>query len=454
MRFFNTLFWSKKEFSSKDQVELYTCGPTVYGPAHIGNFRTYIFNDLLKRVLKEAGFSVRHVMNITDIDDKTIARSKGDKNKFKELTRSNEEKFWQDIEALNILKPDLAPRATDYIDKIIEFISDLMKKGYAYRGEDASIYFSINKFEGYGKLSRLDRREIRIGARVSQDEYSKENPADFVLWKAWDRRDGEIFWQTGFGKGRPGWHIECSVMAGETLGETIDIHTGAVDLIFPHHENEIAQSEARSGKKFVRFWLHPEHLLVDNEKMSKSLGNIYTLGDLKERGFTAMDFRYFVLGAHYRSKLNFTWEGLIAARNARERIIKILAAFRANPSPPARAKTENQSKYLKGFLTAISDDLDSAGALAKLWELLRNSRLEPREKLKEISIMDRVLGLNLVEDSRRKIEAPWQIRELAEKREEARKEKNFTRADELRLKIERLGWAIEDRAGDYFLTKK
>ncbi|HPL01744.1 MAG TPA: cysteine--tRNA ligase, partial [bacterium] len=307
MKLYNTLSRSVQEFQpiNKERVTIYTCGPTVYNYAHIGNLRTFLFEDFLRRALKYLGYRVFQIMNITDVDDKTISAGNGKMGKFKKLTKKFEEIFWQDLSKLSIEKPESTPRATEHIEQIVAFVSDLLKKGYAYRGDDGSIYFSINKFKDYGKLSQLDKSGIKSGARVSQDAYSKDNPADFVLWKAWDEEDGEIYWDpstwlgtgTELGKGRPGWHIECSAMSGDKVEGTIDIHAGAVDLIFPHHENEIAQSEAKEGKKFVNFWLHAEHLLVDGKKMSKSLNNFYTLGDIEEKGYSALDFRYLTLTA-------------------------------------------------------------------------------------------------------------------------------------------------------------
>ena len=276
MKFYNTLSKSLEEFKPIEtgKVKLYTCGPTVYNFAHIGNLRTYIFEDLLRRLLEFSGYNVVQVMNMTDVDDKTIKAAGGNRDEFSTLTKKYEKAFLSDLEELNILRPTEITRATEYIDQIVEFVSELLDKGFAYKGQDGSIYFSIDKFADYGKLSGLDKNGIKSGARVSQDEYTKENPADFALWKAWDESDGDIFWDTSLGRGRPGWHIECSTMSQDKLGETIDIHTGGVDLVFPHHENEIAQSEARTGKRFVNFWLHAEHLLVDGKKMSKSLGNV------------------------------------------------------------------------------------------------------------------------------------------------------------------------------------
>ncbi len=448
MELYNTLAYKKEEFKPvrDNLVRFYSCGPTVYDVAHIGNLRTYVFNDLLKRGLLLNGYKVKHVMNITDVDDKTIKKSGGNKGQFELLTQKYEEAFRADLAALNIIKPDVITRATEYIDKMVEFVSDLLKKGYAYRGDDGSIYFSIAKFAGYGRLSKLDKEGIRAGARVNQDEYDKENPSDFALWKAWDKSDGEIFWQTKLGKGRPGWHIECSTMSSDVLGETLDIHTGGVDNIFPHHENEIAQSEARTGKKFVNFWLHGEHLLVDNKKMAKSAGNFYRLDDIVGRGYSPLDFRYLVVVSHYRSKLNFTWEGLAAAKNARERLNKLIVA--AKQSGPSASLNQG---YWQAFEDRINDDLDTPGALAAFWEMMRDDNVKPAEKFATALKMDEFLGLKLGDEG--KVEIPQKIIGLAEKRQKVRQAGDFAEADKLRSDIEKLGWVVEDIEGGHVLRK-
>ncbi|MEK9155997.1 MAG: cysteine--tRNA ligase [Patescibacteria group bacterium] len=456
MKFYNTLTNRLEEFAPLHNrlATLYSCGPTVYDVAHIGNLRTYLFNDVLKRTLLANDFRVKHVMNVTDVDDKTIKKSGGDKTRLRELTRRYEKIFFEDLSALNILLPDLVTRATAYVERMADFVAELLRRGFAYRGEDGSVYFSIDKFKDYGKLAKLDRAGIRAGARVSQDEYTKENPADFVLWKAWDKDDGDIYWETKIGRGRPGWHIECSVMAGETLGQTIDIHTGAVDLIFPHHENEIAQSEALSSKDFVRFWVHGEHLLVDSQKMAKSLGNVYNLKDLTERGFSPLDFRYLVLGAHYRTKLNFTWAGLEAAKNARERLNRLMPEITSEVNVPKHLRgggAEVNQDYLNKFYDRISDDLDTPGGLATLWEMARDESVSAEIRTATAQKMDEVLGLKLGE--KEELAIPPEIKKLAAKREEARRQKDYALSDKIRQELEGKGWRIEDKKTGYLLTK-
>ncbi len=445
MKFYNTLSKSLEEFKPIEtgKVKLYTCGPTVYNFAHIGNLRTYIFEDLLRRLLEFSGYNVVQVMNMTDVDDKTIKAAGGNRDEFSTLTKKYEKAFLSDLEELNILRPTEITRATEYIDQIVEFVSELLDKGFAYKGQDGSIYFSIDKFADYGKLSGLDKNGIKSGARVSQDEYTKENPADFALWKAWDESDGDIFWDTSLGRGRPGWHIECSTMSQDKLGETIDIHTGGVDLVFPHHENEIAQSEARTGKRFVNFWLHAEHLLVDGKKMSKSLGNVYVLADIEKKGFSPLDFRYLCLSANYRDKLNFTWQSLLAAKNALTRARKIIHnSVTLSETKNSDSSAKLQNGYLEKFKQVLEDDLNMPGALAVFWNLLRDEKLSASEKKATALEMDKVFGLDLDQVSHEKI--PDNVRKLVSDRTKARNEKNFELSDKLRHQIEDLGYLIED----------
>lgn len=435
IKFWNTLTRKKQEFTPLEdrQVKFYTCGPTVYDAAHIGNLRSFIFSDLLKRVLTFNDYRVKQVMNITDIDDKTIKKSGGDKQAFNELTKKYEDQFWADFMSMNCLKPDIIAHATDYIDKMVKFIEVLIDKGLAYKGDDGSTYFSIAKFPAYGALSGMDKAELKSGARVAQDEYTKENPADFVLWKAWNEADGEVFWETPLGKGRPGWSIECSVMATDNLGKTLDIHTGGIDLVFPHHENEIAQSEGYSGVQFVRFWLHHEHLLVNNAKMAKSAGNFYVLDDIKEKGFSALDFRYLCLGAHYRSKINFTWNSLEGAKNSLVGIKELVA----------RGERKTVDTIAEEQITeAFNNDLDTPKALALLHEAKSASLW-----LK----FDEILGLGLKKDT---VKLTSDQEKLIKEREVARKNSDFDRADCLRKELVKQGIRLEDTAeGPRHLTE-
>lgn len=439
IKLFNTLTHQVDEFKPLigNTVKLYTCGPTVYAPAHIGNLRAYVFNDLLKRVLLYNGYEVRHTMNITNVDDKTIKSSGGIKDDFYTLVKKFEDKFWVDFFALNNLKPDIITRPTEYIDKMVSFIQKLIDQGYAYKADDGSVYFSIAKFSDYGKLSGIDLTGLKSGARVCQDEYDKENSSDFVLWKAWMPADGEVFWQTPLGKGRPGWHIECSVMAMDTLGAQIDIHTGGVDLIFPHHENEIAQTESITHKTFSQFWLHNEHLLVDNKKMAKSVGSFYTLDDLEAKGFLALDFRYLCLQAHYRSKINFTWVSLEAASNARLHLNRVIKELKSDQSGHIN------KDYSDRFNLKINLDLDSVGALAVLWDMVRDDKILGSDKLATIIKMDEVFGLEL-DSQNRIIDLTDSQKKLITDREAARKNNDFAYADKLRNELLADGIIIED----------
>lgn len=444
LKFYNTLTRKKQIFKplQDKRIGLYTCGPTVYNYAHIGNLRTYVFADVLQKTLEYNGYKVKHIMNITDIEDKIIREAKKTEKTIYEFTEPYEKSFYGDLKKLNIKKAYKYPKATAHIPEMIKIISALLKKELAYKA-NGSIYFDISKFKKYGQLSDLKKRELKAGARVDNDEYAKGEAEDFVLWKT--TKVGEPWWQAPFGKGRPGWHIECSAMSTKYLGSTFDIHAGGVDLIFPHHENEIAQSEGATGKKFVNYFIEGEHLLVDGKKMSKSLGNVYTLRDMEKKGFDPLDFRYLVLTANYRSKLNFTWESLGAAQNAlnklRESIIEIKNNQKQYPY-----KLENvgmlKKRLVEEFGEYINDDLNMPRALALLWEVVKSKKLNGETKYKLIIDFDKVLGLNLANVKTEKI--PTEILKLASEREKYRKEKNFKKADESRKKIGSLGWLIED----------
>ncbi len=319
MNVYNSLTRKVEEFKpvTSNEVGLYTCGPTVYNFAHIGNFRAYAFEDILRRVIQFNGISVKHVMNLTDVDDKTIRGANAAGVPLTDFTKTYKEAFFADLKKLNILPADIYPAATDHITEMINLVSKLIEKGIAYKSEDGSVYFNVRAFPGYGKLAHIDFDNQRTGARCAADEYDKENVGDFALWKAWEDSDGPVGWDSPWGRGRPGWHIECSAMSMKYLGETFDLHTGGIDNLFPHHENEIAQAEAATGKPFVRTWMHCAHLKVNGEKMSKSAGNFFTLRDLIEKGFSGREIRYVLINAHYRQGLNFAFTALEDARKSK-----------------------------------------------------------------------------------------------------------------------------------------
>ena len=355
-------------------VRLYTCGPTIYNFAHIGNFRTYIFEDLLRRTIRYFGMDVFQVMNLTDVDDKTLKGAIENGVGLEQFTKPYKEAFFEDIAVLGIEKAEAYPEATAYIPAMIKLIEQLLEKGVAYYGADGSIYYAIRKFPSYGRLSHLHLDDLKIGAsqRIA-DEYDKENAADFVLWKTYDpERDGNIFWESPFGRGRPGWHIECSAMAMDILGESIDIHAGGVDNMFPHHENEIAQSEACSGHHFVKIWVHAEHLLVDHKKMSKSLGNFYTLRDLLQRGYTGRQVRFLLLATHYRTQLNFTFQGMQAAVSSLERFDDFIDRLHRIDDSKSHGKIDSLiHEARQKFDEALANDLNISPALAALFDLIR-----------------------------------------------------------------------------------
>ncbi len=454
LKLYNILTRKKQLFKPlKDKiVGLYACGPTVYNYAHIGNLRTYIFEDILKRALEFNGYEVKYVMNITDVEDKIIRDSKKAKKNILDFVKPYEKAFFEDLKKLNIEKAYKYPKATQHIKEMIKIISALLRRGLAYKIDD-SIYFNIFKFKSYGKLSGLKFRELKVGARVDVDEYGKADAEDFVLWKA--AKADEPSWDANFSEagpafakamaGRPGWHIECSAMSMKYLGETFDIHAGAVDLIFPHHENEIAQSEGATGKPFVKYFIEGEHLMVDSKKMSKSFGNIYTLRNIEAKGFDPLAFRYLVLTAHYRSKLNFTWKSLEAAKNALKKLRESVLEIQKEAEKSALLKTDF-NKYHDKFLSHINDDLEMPAALALLWDIVKSEKLTAKTKYNLIIDFDKIFGLNLSKIKIEKISPP--VLKLVKEREKYRREKNFVKADKLRKKIESLGWLIEDAAED------
>jgi cysteinyl-tRNA synthetase len=456
--FFNTLTRRKEAFLPLEpgNVKMYTCGPTVYDYAHIGNFRAFLFEDLLKRWLLYRGFKVTHVMNLTDVDDRTIKGSQKQQMPLKQFTDFYAKAFFEDIKAFNIQSADVYPRATDHIPEMIAVIKTLMAKGYAYRGEDGSIYYAISKFPDYGKLSKIKIAELKVGARVSQDEYAKEEAQDFALWKAWVPEDGDVYWETELGKGRPGWHIECSAMSMKYLGETFDIHCGGVDNIFPHHENEIAQSEAATGKKFVDYWMHNEHLLVEGKKMAKRFGNFFTLRDLLAKGYDPIAIRYLLLSTHYRQQFNFTFEGLESAKGAVERLRNFVR----------RLHDVEGGKDSKGAVATLTDkleacfggsmdmDLDIGTALASLFDFVReiNNLLDANMVSKQEAAdvgglmvrIDEVLGV--IGEVEVEEALPADIDAMVQKREEARKAKNWKEADTIRAQLKQMGIVLEDTA--------
>jgi len=452
--FYNDLTKKKEEFVPIEdkKVGIYSCGPTVYNYAHIGNLRSFVFVDLLKRFLKYEGYKVIHVMNITDVDDKTIKGSKEEGIPLREFTRRYEKAFLEDLKALNIQIPDFMPRATEHIKEMTELIGKLYRNGYAYRAEDGSTYYSISKFKDYGKLSGIKRAELKAGARVKSDEYAKEQAEDFALWKAWTPEDGNVFWETEYGKGRPGWHIECSAMSSKYLGETFDIHTGGIDLIFPHHENEIAQSEGANGKKFVNYWLHCEHLIVEGRKMSKSLGNFYTLRDITAKGYGPISLRYLLLSTHYRSQLNFTFDGLKAAAEAVERLNNLLWNLRQASGDGSGEAEKLIVECEDEFRKSLENDLDIAGALESLFSTVRElnrllsdgkiSKEEANKCIEFLRRIDSVLGVMNWEDENS--ELPSDILTMIREREEARRRKDYALADRIRDELEEKGILLID----------
>ncbi|CDR33412.1 Cysteinyl-tRNA synthetase [Criblamydia sequanensis CRIB-18] len=455
--FFNTLTREKEQFEplKRGSVSLYTCGPTVYNFAHIGNFRCYIFEDLLHRTLLFFGYDLHHVMNITDVDDKTIKGALRENTTLDNYTDRFTKAFFEDLDTLGIKRAKVYPKATDYIPQMIELIEKLLEKKLAYVGSDKSVYYAINQFPNYGCLSHLKLDELEVGAsaRVASDEYEKDHAADFVLWKAYDKeRDGDIYWNSPFGPGRPGWHIECSAMAMSLLGESLDIHCGAIDNMFPHHENEIAQSEGVTGKPFSKYWLHAEHLIVDGKKMSKSLGNFYTLRDLTDKNYTGRQLRYLLLQTHYKTQLNFTLQSLEAARHTLKRLDEFVMRLNRmeGKGNPEKVK-ELTEKTFDLFASAMADDLNISSALAALFDMVREANTlmdaneigsqEAKTILSLLERFDEILGvLRFSFDE----EIPEELIAALEKRTEARTRKDWKESDRIRDFIQSKGYQIED----------
>ncbi|MFM1768569.1 MAG: Cysteine--tRNA ligase [Verrucomicrobiota bacterium] len=459
VQFFNSLTRAVETFVPLDpggrKVGLYCCGPTVYDYGHIGNFRTFVFADLVRRYLSFRGYEVTHVMNITDVEDKIIRRVRETGLGLREYVARYEEAFLEDLHSLGCQLPHHLPRATDYIGEMIAIIEALVRRGMAYQAADGSVYFSIDKYQAcgcrYGQLVNLNFDQMRVGERVASDEYGKESVADFALWKARVPEDGAVFWPSPWGEGRPGWHIECSAMSMKLLGPSFDLHLGGEDLAFPHHEDEIAQSEGagwqQPGQPFVRYWMHAAHLLVEGRKMSKSLGNFFTLRDLLGRGFTGREIRQVLLSAHYRETFNFTLDGLEGARSALGRLDECLGKLQeAAGAVPAEA----DPALVADFTRVMDDDLNVAGAWGVVFEWVRetNRRLaagdvtpvQAAALLAAWSRVDSVLGLG----RRSEGGAPPEVMALLEARQAARKARDFARADAVRDELKALGWVIED----------
>ena len=457
LKLFNTLSRAVEEFAPLDasgKVRMYCCGPTVYDFAHIGNWRTFVFGDLVRRYLEFKGYEIQHVMNITDVEDKIIKRVRESRSSLREFTAKFETAFFEDLKALNCRLPHHLPRATEHIRPIIALIEKLMARGIGYQAADGSVYFSIEKYRQtghqYGQLVNLNFEEMRVGERVRSDDYAKESVADFALWKKRVSEDGDVFWNSPWGEGRPGWHIECSAMSMEILGPSFDLHVGGEDLIFPHHEDEIAQSEGAAvqtdGRGFVKHWLHGAHLLVDGKKMAKSLGNFYTLRDLFTKGFTGREVRYLLLQAHYRETFNFTPD-LQSARASLQRIDECLIKLR---EAAGGTKAKAEPAIVQHFTEALDADLNISRAWGIVfdWVKEQNRRLAgdsmtPQAAAAALATwehLDSVLGVGAPMEA----EAPAEIQALLEARQAARRAKDFKRADALRLELQAKGWIIED----------
>jgi len=462
IQFINTLGHKLEQFEpiTEGEVGIYTCGPTVWNYSHIGNYRTFLFEDLLKRFLKYRGFKVNHVMNLTDVDNRIIKVCNEQGIDLKTFTERYAKAFFEDMDFLLVDKADHYPRATEYINEMVEIIQGLLDRKIAYRGEDGSIYFSLSKFPHYGELSGIKQAELKVGARVHVDDYGKDSAEDFALWKAWDEKDGKIFWETPLGKGRPGWHIECSAMSMKLLGEHFDVHTGGVDNIFPHHENEIAQSEGFTGQKFVNYWLHCEHLLINESKMAKRLGNFVTVRDLRERGVDGQTLRYFLLSGHYRSQLNFAENSLEQASGSVKRINEFV--MRLSDSMSSKNRDEEgpldsevlslveESRAI--YIESLDHDLDAPSALATVFELIaEGNRLLDRGNLGGEAIRALLDFMRKDFDSLFAVIYPSGASALSEleaklleERKTARLSKDWKSSDELRKELLASGVEVQD----------
>jgi len=455
LQFYNTMTRQKEAFKPIEDkhVRMYTCGPTVYNFVHIGNLRTFLFEDVLRRYLKYKGYKVTHVMNLTDVDDKTIKGSQEKQIPLSEYTDIYKKAFFDDIDALNVERAEYYPAATEHIPEMVSLVEKLIEKGIAYES-GGDYYYKIVAFPEYGKLSHMKLEGLKAGARVASDEYEKEQVSDFALWKGWDEADGDVYWETDLGKGRPGWHIECSAMSMKYLGDHFDIHTGAVDNIFPHHENEIAQSEAATGQPFVNYWLHALHLIVEGRKMAKSFGNFYTLRDLLDKGYAPLAIRYLLISTHYRQQLNFTFDGLDAARNGLERYLDFIANLADVEGDTDGGEADAFIKQAKdGFETALDDDLNMSQALGVVFDFIRDinrlkadgklSKAEAARALETINGFDSVFGFQKKEEE--SLDADIEAKIKA--REDARKNRQWAEADRIRDELLAEGIILEDTAG-------
>ena len=461
LRFFNTMTREVEVFTPRTpgHVSIYTCGPTIYNFAHIGNFRAYVFEDLLQRHLEYRGLKVERVMNLTDVDDKTIRGCREAGVPLNEFTAPFKQALFDDLDTLRIKRADHFPEATaaTHIELMISMISDLMDKGHAYRAEDGSVYFRIHTLPAYGQLAHFHLEDLRDGVRVSNDEYDKESAGDFALWKAWDKQDGDVGWDSPWGRGRPGWHIECSAMATGILGPQIDIHCGGEDNIFPHHEAEIAQSECVTGQQFVRLWMHCRNLQVEGSKMAKSAGNFFTLRDLMEKGWSGREVRFALLSVKYREPLNFTFEGLSAARSSLQRLDEWTTRLREIASSTHPEALPPGSPSLHAFGDALDDDLNISGALAAIFEVVRatnrmmdSSQLSPGQAH---ALLDWLTGIHSVLAMEPgEIGVPSEVQILLEQRAAARNAKDWKLSDELREKILAAGWQVKDTKDGQKLT--
>ncbi len=440
----------------------YCCGPTVYGPAHIGNFRTFVMHDVFRRVLETAGIATLHVRNITDVDDKTIRDSAASGIPLKKFTAQWTEKFHADCEALNCLPPHIEPSALEHIPQQIAMIEQLIEKGHAYASDDGSVYFSVSSFPEYGALSHLDTRELDLGKtqnqRADADEYEKDSVADFVLWKTRKPEDGENYWQSPWGEGRPGWHLECSAMIKEYLGTDFDLHSGGVDLVFPHHDNEIAQSKCSCGGNFAAHWFHITHLMVDGGKMSKSLGNLYTIADLEAKGNTAMEVRYVLISGHYRKQLNFTLDSLHAAQEGLQKLAKGAAILKAAAGDKTNSTFTIQNSKFEPAWESLNRDLNTPAALGHLFSGLKAAqKLEGEEAAANLAAFNTILGALGLElpntEEASTTDIPNDIADLAERRWQAKQNKDWAASDALRDELTALGWTIKDTPDGYELVQ-